>query len=140
MKIWGLSELLRISQYLELIDFELIKMGAYTDAKIAHLRSFEFVDSFLRMIMSGLLTITMFTVFCSAIALRPVNKMADRNTRCSFHSSLSCCQQVGGLLNKTFFAAGHNGRKDLLCPDYTKLEPSVNSANLRTNIAICARP
>ena len=29
---------------------------------------------------------------------------------------------------------GHNGRKDLLRSNYIQLEPSVNSANLRTNI------
>ena len=40
----------------------------------------------------------------------PVNKTADRNTRCSFHSVFLVLGRVEGLLGKTFFAVGHNGR------------------------------
>ena len=39
-----------------------------------------------------------------------VNKMTDRNTRCSFHGSLLVLGSVEGLLGKTFFRRGaqHN--------------------------------
>ena len=47
--------------------------------------------------------------------------------------------RVEGLLGKTFFAVRGAQWKDLLRSNYIQLESSVNSANLRKNIAICAR-
>ena len=67
----------------------------------------------------------------------PVSKMADGNARYFFMILFLVLGRVEGLLGKTFRRGAQ--RKDLLHSNYIQLESSVNSANLRKNIAICAR-
>ena len=63
----------------------------------------------------------------------PVNKMAGRNTRCSFHSSLLVLGRVEGVALRRSSPWGTT--EGFVALNYIQLESSVNSANLRKNIA-----
>ena len=76
----------------------------------------------------------MSTVFCSAIALRPVNSR-EQGCELPFHTSLLVLE---GCLVKTFFDVVAQ-RKDLFRTNYMQLQSSVNSANLRIKYRICER-